>query len=180
MTGTAVELAPYAGSEALERARAGHDTLAAGRHGQGADRDRLIARRVAIMELHLQGYTEREIAEVVGLGKSQAHREIVKGRQEWHERIIEAAETKAAEGLAVLVLARARLLRELLTPGIEIGDLVRLHAELIRNEESQRKLLGTDKPAKVEVSHPDADAQRQRAEELLGRADELAARRRVG
>jgi hypothetical protein len=168
---SAVELVPYAGSEALERARAGHDVLAAGRDGRGTDQDRLLARRRVIAALLLKGHTYRDIGAIVGLGKSQVGREVAKIREEWRDRTAVDYQARVDEEDAKLDLVEPIFLAAAAEGSAKGAEI------LLKIMDRRAKLLGLDKPAKLEVTHPDESAQRQRAQELLGRVDELAQRR---
>lgn len=140
MTG---ELVPFQGPVALQGHRGALARVGAGHDGRGTDADRLAARLETISELHLLGYTYRDIAATVGISKSQVGREIVKIRELRAERTATNEQQRIEEQDAKLGFLERIALRAAVADPRFISAALAVHDRLAR-------LHGWDKPSKSE------------------------------
>jgi hypothetical protein len=136
-----------------------------------AHRVRVAQRRSEVSALILAKIPQREIARRLSVGLGTVGDDVKAIKAMWAERSADAYETHVAEEVAKLDWLERAFLPAAFTADVDAAVM------LLKIMDRRARLLGLDKPAKLEVAHTDADAQRQRAEELLSKADELAQRR---
>lgn len=113
---------------------------------------KIAVRRETVARLHLEGQTERQIAAELDVSIATISADLKAARQEWQRQYAESYDAACA-----LQLARVERLWFDIYPAIEKGDL-RAVEVAIRLLERQAKLLGLDKPNKVEIHDWRAEA----------------------
>lgn len=115
----------------------------------GNRRSRVAKSAVSVLELHVQGYTFREIGEQLGFSKQHAH-SLYK-----REMAENAALRKELAGLACEYdLAVCERLLKALNPRIEKGDPKAVTAA-VRVLQRRGALLGIDAPRRTEITGAD-------------------------
>ena len=116
-----------------------------------AKETKTVARRARAIDLRLRGYGLREIAKELKVSVSQAHRDVEAVMKQMREKANESAERH-------LQISLERLDRAIkgLMPGVDAGS-PRACEVLGKLEERRAKLLGIDKPQRLEHSGPDGE-----------------------
>jgi hypothetical protein len=154
-------LVPYHGPVVTQGQTAALVDIAAGHHGQGTDADRLAARAEVIATLLLRGVSYRDIGEAVGISKSQVGREVAKIRTGWEARTAAAYGARIAEEDAKLDWLERQWFDA-------AGSDAKAAELLIRIMDRRAKLLGLDKPTKIDARLTlDVEAERARGLRLV-------------
>lgn len=134
-------------------------------------------RRLRIAEMLLAHVPYRTIGAQLGISKSMVAKEVALIRAEWRERAARAYQTHVDEELGKIEALERYVLAKAMHGGLDEGADLAAVDRAIALMDRRARLLGLDKPQKVEVAVEDLEAKRQRARELLDQVDELAARR---
>lgn len=179
MSGT--DLAPVDDSEWWQHFRAEWSQREAEREEaeqRRSKKDQREWRRRMVAQMLLQGVPRRTMGSVLGVGQGTIQRDVDKVREEWKSRAAGDYDSHVSESLARLDKAAQTAIT--LMADTALSPIVRLEAlgKVLSTEDRRSRLLGLDKPAKVQVSVDPAEREA-RALDLMQRADELAARRRA-
>jgi len=166
------EIAPLNNSEWWQRFRAEWADREAEREAKAhrrAKKDRIALRRRAVADMLFQGTPQRVMADALHVGTGTIHRDIIWIRGQWRERTTETFEAHVDRQLAILdrtrQVAATIALDPAQKPDVRLAALDKMHA----SHDRTARLLGLDKPVKIEarVEHVEIEAQRARGRELI-------------
>lgn len=116
-----------------------------------AGKDGKLYRRKLVATLTLRGFTQRDIAQQLGVSKTTIVKDQAWNRQQWRERAAEAFEAHVAESLHVLDRIRAIGLTIAEDPtasaSARMDALVLLH----QNHDRRARLQGLNAPEKLDI-----------------------------
>lgn len=116
------------------------------KNGSVVQIDEMTPRQEAVAGLRTNGYTLEEIARELKISVATAHRDLVRVREIWKDRMAQSYEVHVAEAAA-----RLDRLRKALEPGLARGTATAIDAA-VRVEERHARLIGLDKPVEQRVT----------------------------
>lgn len=128
-----------------------------------------LARRQWVAALLLRGKSQREMAALLGVGKTTVQKDVTWNRARWRERAAESFDAHVAETLTVLDRIRTFDISVMEDPEKSMSARQAARDGLHANHDRRVRLLGLDAPQRSEIKLDvtDVDAIRQRGAELL-------------